>query len=365
MRKILVIQQKMIGDVLVSSILCETLAKAYPQARIDYLIYESTYPVIQENTQHYRVVLFTDKARKSKREFLRFAGKIRNEHYDVIVDAYSKLESWVIVAMSKAKKKISFKKGWTDFLYTDLVLRHKEPVSNLGLAIEHRLKLLEPLGIAKDLYVTRPQIKITEQEMQQALAVMDENQLNRDIPVAVVNILGSAASKTYPARYMAQIVDHLAMREVQILFNYMPRQAQQASEIFGLCKPETQDKVYLDVLNVDMRGFLALMGQCACIIGNDGGAMNMAKALGKPSLIIFSPWIDKQVWATFEDGVNHVSVHLQDFYPQWFTGKTQKVLRKQAQALYAGFKPELFLRQVDDFCRKHLDSLPEDQLHRV
>jgi len=61
MRKILVIQQKMIGDVLVSSILPETLARAYPEARVDYLIYENTYPVIKENAANYRVVLFTDK----------------------------------------------------------------------------------------------------------------------------------------------------------------------------------------------------------------------------------------------------------------------------------------------------------------
>jgi len=354
MTKILVIQQKMIGDVLVSSILCETLARAYPKARIDYLIYESTYPVIKENANNYRVILFADKQRKSKKEFLKFARNIRHQHYDVIIDAYSKLESWVIVAMSGADKKISFKKGATDFLYTDLVERHKTPVSNLGLAIEHRLKLLAPLGIPERMHVTRPCINITAQEHQQALAVLEQHQLDRNVPMVVVNILGSAASKTYPAAYMAQIVDHLARYGVQILFNYMSKQAGQAREIFELCRPQTQGKIYLDVLNVDMRGFLALMRQCTLIIGNDGGAMNMAKALGKPTFIIFSPWIDKTVWATFEDGLNHVSVHLKDFEPQAFAGKSQNTLRKETERLYARFKTDLFLGLVDDFCSHHL-----------
>ena len=44
--KILVIQQKMIGDVLVSSILCENLRIAYPNAQIDYLIYDTTKSVL-------------------------------------------------------------------------------------------------------------------------------------------------------------------------------------------------------------------------------------------------------------------------------------------------------------------------------
>jgi len=48
--KILVIQQKMIGDVLVSSIICNNLRKAYPDAQIDYLVYESTTPVLEGNT---------------------------------------------------------------------------------------------------------------------------------------------------------------------------------------------------------------------------------------------------------------------------------------------------------------------------
>ncbi len=47
--KILVIQQKMIGDVLISSIICNNLRKAYPDAQIDYLVNSFTIPVIINN----------------------------------------------------------------------------------------------------------------------------------------------------------------------------------------------------------------------------------------------------------------------------------------------------------------------------
>jgi len=354
MTKILVIQQKMIGDVLVGSILCETLVKAYPHAQIDYLIYENTWPVIQENAGRYRAVFFTSKERKRKRAFLRFASNIRRERYDVIIDAYSKLESWLIVAASGAKRKISFKKTLTNWLYTDVVVRHSESVSTLGLAIEHRLKLLQPLGIPQELYVTHPKINITEQERERALLLLEQYGLGHGERAVVVNILGSAAEKTYPARYMAQLVDWLAQYDVQIVFNYLPKQAHAAQELFDLCQPETKARIYLDVLTVDLRGFLAIMNQCRCIIGNDGGAMNMAKALGKPTFIIFSPWIEKKVWATFEDGIQHLSVHLQDFHPEWFARKSQKELREKTESLYARFDPALIFPQLDAFCRQHL-----------
>ena len=47
--KILVIQQKMIGDVLISSIICNNLRIAYPEAQIDYLIYPFTKPAVENN----------------------------------------------------------------------------------------------------------------------------------------------------------------------------------------------------------------------------------------------------------------------------------------------------------------------------
>ena len=107
--KILVIQQKMIGDVLVSSIICNNLRKAYPKAQIDYLVYESTIPVLEGNSSIDNIILFQEKHRKSKKELLKKALEIRSQKYDVVIDAYSKLESWLIVLLSGAKRIISYK----------------------------------------------------------------------------------------------------------------------------------------------------------------------------------------------------------------------------------------------------------------
>ncbi|MDN3671455.1 glycosyltransferase family 9 protein [Flavobacterium branchiarum] len=107
--KILVIQQKMIGDVLISSILCNNLRKAYPNAQIDYLVYSSTTPVLEGNTSIDNVILFEEKHRKSKKELLQLAFQIREEKYDLLIDAYSKLESWILVLFSNAKQKYLIK----------------------------------------------------------------------------------------------------------------------------------------------------------------------------------------------------------------------------------------------------------------
>ena len=159
--KILVIQQKMIGDVLVSSILCDNLRKMYPSAQIDYMVYESTTAVLDGNKSIDNLILFKEKHRKNKWEYFKFLLAIRKSKYDLVIDAYSKLESWITVLFSGAKQKISFRKKGRNFLYTDTVKRIKKPSSNLGLIIEERLALLNPLKPEIEL-ITFPKIFVSE-----------------------------------------------------------------------------------------------------------------------------------------------------------------------------------------------------------
>ena len=93
-------------------------------------------------------------------------------------------------------------------------------------------------------------------------------------------------------------------------------------------KDFTKEKVFKNVIAKSLRDLVVLIGQCNMIIGNDGGAMNMAKALNKPTFIIFSPWIEKKAWNTFEDGKNHISVHLNDYLPEEFANKKLKTIKK-------------------------------------
>ena len=80
----------------------------------------------------------------------------------------------------------------------------------------------------------------------------------------------------------------------------------------------------------------------------------MAKALKKPTFIIFSPWIEKKIWATLEDGLHHISVHLNDFKPQLLANKTEKELKKNALSLYQEFEPELIKFKIELFLKQNL-----------
>lgn len=346
----------MIGDVLVSSIICNNLKKAYPEARIDYLVYESTTAVLEGNPNIDQIILFKKKHRKNNFAFLKLAWQIRREEYDLVIDAYSKLESWLFVFLSGAKRKISYKKTGRSFLYTDNLPLMAYPKTNLGLAIERRLSLLKPLHLSIEIDPL-PKLFVSEQENQQAKALFAQHRVNPNRKTVMISLIGSEPSKTYPLEYMAQVVNFLGEQyDVNLLFNYFPKQLEQAQKVFELCSEKTKTKVYFDLLGPDLRSFIAIMNQCDLIVGNDGGAINIAKSLQKSSFIIFSPWIEKKIWATFEDGVRQVSVHLNDFKPELIRQYSEKELKTNTPELYKHFKPELFLESFNAFLQENLNQ---------
>ena len=86
--KILVIQKKMMGDVLVSSIVFELLKKYYPNAELHYLIEKKYYQVIKNHRYIDKVVYFES--------FFSMLKKIRKERYDVVIDIYANVETAIL-----------------------------------------------------------------------------------------------------------------------------------------------------------------------------------------------------------------------------------------------------------------------------
>jgi ADP-heptose:LPS heptosyltransferase/glycosyltransferase involved in cell wall biosynthesis len=337
-QKILVIQQKMIGDVLASSVICNTLREAYPEAQIDYMVYDFTRPVVQNNPNIDHLVIFTDAQRKSRMALLKFALAIRKSHYNVVIDAYSKWESGIISLISGAKTTIGFKKWYTSFFY-DKTVEPDWRITNSALV--HRVQLAEAFT-GTELAVEFPKIYLEAHEIEAAQKLLSEK-LNTNLPIIMLSVLGSDDIKSLPAEEMAKIADLVAENSnAQILFNYLPKQAEKAQEIFNFTKPATQQRILFDLYLGDLRQMLAVLSQCTALIGNEGGAVNMAKALNVPTFTIFSPWINKGSWDMLTGTAKHMAVHLQDFYPEIYSDKHPKEFKDEAIELYKKLQLALF-----------------------
>ncbi|MBC7643265.1 MAG: glycosyltransferase family 9 protein [Flavobacterium sp.] len=336
--KILVIQKKRIGDVLVSTIIFEALRKKFPKAELHYLVYSMSLAVVENNPFIDKLIILDNKTKKSLWKMMQFLYKLRKQNYDVVVDAYGKPNSVLMGWFSGAKKTITFDKKYSKLLYSDVIHRRENPITNATLAIEHRMQLLEPLGI--DFASYQPKIFLNDSEIEEAKKYLISNGINLEIPIVMISAIGSKESKTYPLEYMAAILNEIATKNVQILMNYIPFQKELAEELYGLCNAETQSKIFMDVYENDLRKFIAITSQCKALIGNEGGATHMAKSVKVPTFIIFAIGIIKESWSIYENETTDVAISILDYFP----GDDSDF-----ETLTKKFKPALFLDKLKKF----------------
>ena len=352
-KKFLVIQQKMIGDVLASTVICEKLRDLYPKSIIHFIANENTLPVLTNNPNIDKIIVFEKKYRTSKKAFLFFLNSIKKEPYFAVVDAYGKLESNLISLFAKADYKTALYKWYTQWIYSHTVEENLTPKPNIPLSIENRLRLVHPLSTEKKERYYHPKIYLTENE--KLIAKNKIASLTKIVgkQIIMVSILGSNNQKTYPAEFMAKTLDFVSDNtDALLLFNYIPHQKKEAYNIYEKCSVKTQSRIEIDFYADSLRNFIAILSQCSLLIGNEGGAVNMAKALDIPTFCIFSPFIIKGAWHT-ENSQKHRSVHLKDYKPELFNKRSKKEVKKSTPALYNNFEPHLFTTPLHNFLKHH------------
>jgi len=349
--KILIIQQKRIGDVLTSSMLCNILKDRYPDAIIDFMCYANSTDVLKNNPNISEIIVLEEKTRKSYFLLFSFIRSIYKKKYDIIIDAYCKLETNLICLFSKAKKTISYKKGYSDFFYTNVVKRlpNGSP-SKSGLAIDNRLKLLNPL-LGRNIKIIKPKIFLASDEILFAKNTLIQFGIEKKVqPILMFNILGSEWYKSLPFSKMAEIIDFsIKQTNAFVLFNYIPSQKKLAQNIFELCNKNSQQNIFLNIYSKNLRGFLGLLSQTNALIGNEGGAINMAKALNIPTFSLFSPSVDKETWQIFEDDPKNVSIHLKDLKPEIYEKFDEKYIKDNTFKYYEEYPIEIILNKLDSF----------------
>lgn len=347
--KILVIQNVMIGDVLASTIICNNLKLMYPDAQVDYLIYKHTLPVVENNPSINNIIIFEELFRKSKWQLFKFLLSISKKKYDIVIDAYGKIESNLVVLFSGAPKKIALYKRHSSFLFSDTITENYAATSIAGAAIDNRLNLLSPLKPTIVLQ-NKPRIYLTNEEINQGKRLLEKHNIDFSKKIFMIAILGSEFRKTYPKKYMSKILDFIVEQtDATLLFNYMPAQREELEKIVECCNQKTISNSKVDIHPGSIRNFLSTTYHCDGLIGNEGGAVNMAKAIDIPCFAIFSPWVIKEAWNSFENGETNVSVHLQDFKPEVYGGKYAIEFKHQAIEMYDYFTPALFLAQLKKF----------------
>ena len=354
MKKILVIQNKRIGDVLIASVLANNLKQQIPHSHITYFVYDYTAGVLENNPNIDRIITVKDKELKKLPFFWKVLRKVRKERYDIIVDPYAKFQSRMMCYFSGAPQRVGFKRQGKKLklkFYTHEITFLDQSPPPCGKALADRLNLLEKAFGMKD---PDPHYKVFLTEAEKK----DTSLQHLSKPIVMMGVLGSTPSKSLPYGYTAQLIDFLTEAySVSVLFNYAPYQKEEAKKIFELCKHK--EKIHWDIYADSIRGYCIFMNQCDLLISNEGGSVHIAKALKKPTFTIYSPFITKSHWNSFEDGTTHASVHLFDDNPDYFERlprEQKKEIEKAPEELYQKLTPEMILQKLKPYLEHHLTT---------
>lgn len=354
MKKVLIIQNKRIGDVLISSVIANNFKRKYPDSQIHLMTYEFTTGVIENNPNIDKIIIINEKELKKIPNLIRKIIELRKEKYDVIFDPYSKFQSRMMCKFGGAKKTIGHKSrkkiGNLFGYYTNPVEILEEKNHFCGKAIEDRIHLLQHYETFDNIDY-EPKIYLTTEEKNYKFP--EKYQLK---PVVMMGILGSTPQKSMPYEYVAQIADYVAQNfDCFLLFNYAPNQKEEAQKIYNLCREK--NNIIMDIYAPSIRDFAVIMNKSAVLISNEGGSVHIAKALQKPTFTIFSPYINKADWSSFEDGVFHKSVHLLDYFPNAISELTYekyKEIEKNPRELYLKLTPQLIIPELEVFLKNNL-----------
>ena len=339
---VLIIQQKMIGDVLISTLLCENIKKWNPSSKIDFIANTHAVPILQNNPNINKIIIFEDYFKNDKISLIKFLINQKKKKYDILIDAYGKTESILISFFTPSKIKIGFKKWYSKWVYSESITRETERFDeDLQLTIKNRIKLLVPVIGSEFNYITSPKVYINESERKAAQSKLK----NVKSPLIMISLLGSSTLKTYPLNEMIKILNYLVEEyNVQLILNYMKNQEKEALYLINSLENKTINSIVLNKSPNSLRDYISLVSLCKAIIGNEGGAINIAKSLNLPSFSIFSPQINPSGW--INSSPNEVGVHVMDYNENF---QKFKLSDKEIMNFYNSFKFELFKKKLSNF----------------
>lgn len=278
-RRILVCQQRQIGDALLVTPALELLKRRFPLAELHLFTETKCEPLLRGNPHLDKLVLLDRREQKGLFAQLAWYRKVTAAKYDLIIDFQQLPRCRMLTRFSRAPVRLSHPAPWHRLgLYTHTV----RPVT--GYAAAAKVSLLAPLGIVWR--GERPRVYLADAERVQARALLAGLGLREGQRLVSVDSTHRRASKRWPTVLYGRLLDILAEARPELRFLLLrgPGEDDEVRALRAACA--RPDRVLLPDDTPDLRMSAACMAQAVLHVGNCSAPRHMAVALGVPSLII-------------------------------------------------------------------------------
>lgn len=308
--KILVVRFMAIGDVVLSSVLCNSLKKTFPKAQVDFLVHEASSYLFEKHPYIDNVISLSTEERKNPFKYWRKIRQVTAEGYDLVIDAQSTNKSEFISLFAR-KRAICIgrvKKG-RGFFYTNKV----DAKTVVGNKVKERLRLLDPL-VSMGFDVKRDERFVINTPMalkNELRAGMEASGIDFNRPVFLMSVTAKELDKRWSFEKMQGWAQYaIDAYKAQIVLFWGSKEEKDDVETFydGMGQhPDIHPYINTDSLPK----LAAVMSHCDLFFGNEGGPRHIAQACGLPSASVFSPSAKKREWLV-SDSELHQAIEWDD-----------------------------------------------------
>jgi len=277
MKKILLVKLSSMGDLIQMFPALTDASQALPGIQFDWLVEDSfkEIPVLHPGINKIITLPYRrwKKEGVSWQEIKKFLSQLRNQRYDMVIDAQSNLKSALLTLFAKGKKYGLDKKSVREY-GAHLVYQKKATISRTQNHGDRMRQLM-----AAFLNYPMPQTIANYGIVKENLPALDFELPQRFI---FINHLCSSKMRLWPEPYWAHVIDDLLKSGYEIV---MPWWTDEEKErLYRLKKDHT--KVHaMPPLNLPRKA--SVLARATAAIGLDTGLSHMAASLDTPNICLY------------------------------------------------------------------------------
>jgi heptosyltransferase III len=306
-KKILVIITRRIGDVLLTTPLIRTLKAAWPEAKLDVLVFENTRDILVNNPDINQIIAMPNHA--SKWAALKWFSGLWNQ-YDLAISALPS-DRATICAWLAGKYRIGLLEDRPNQHWKKILLNNWVAFDNLSThTVSMGLKLAQKLGLSPICVVSA---HWTERDSQLVDALLSKQQNNA---YAVLHIYPKFAYKMWHSAGWVELITWLNTQNIQVILTGSndPNEMRYIQQLLEKLPPKTLN--FAGKLNFAQMAYL--LKNATVYVGPDTVTTHLAAAMGAPTIALFGP-SNPVKWAPWPNGY-----HAENS-PWKMVGATQKM----------------------------------------
>jgi len=293
-RKIIVLRFRRVGDAVLSSTLCSSLRKTFPNARIDYVLNAEIAPLFENHPDIDRIISFEKEEMKDWKVYLKKVRQIMHAgKYDLIVDTRATVKTlWFSLFSLSSAYRIGKKKSYNHFVHN-----YRPNIRIDDDEVGCTLRLLSPLE--KDFkvqYDRNFKVCVTPEEKESFRRIMQSGGIDFSKPVMICAVTARLTYKVWKMEYMKQLLQRIIDRyDVQLVFNYGGKEEEKAA-IRLQQEMGNSSCIFTNIKAENLRELAAMLANSDFFFGNEGGPRHISQALDIPSFAIYPPGVGKKKW---------------------------------------------------------------------